>query len=1258
MPRTLQFKRYGSATLANTTGANGELIINSTNKTLTIHDGVTRGGFVVGGNANTSSNIDQVARNTANTATSNITVLQGVNVTQNTNITNVTNLAQAAYNYANTISTTSNYSNENVAIYLANYDGSINFTASPAIISGVGTLSTAELRASARIISPTTNLIFDRANSALTLAQEAYNYANTIVSDTQVDPVARATANSATANTIILQGVNSTQNTSITSATNLAQAAFNNSNTKFNSAGGEITGNVTISSDLTVTGNIIPSSNNTSDLGSPSNRFRHIYASGGTLYLGDIKLTNANGKLEAKKVINAGEDNEQDDEDSDAFSEVRGGGGPGLGNFKFDGSTLGTQGDEFGWGDHNMYLDPGGESGAYLSIPSVPNQEAGGDLTLWNTGSTNSRIKLYARNTVQVTTNDGVGGGDKSFEFDNDGRLRLPAGGDIIDSNGTSVLGSTSGLPSLTVPSEPAQTYKGLQVSYGVVHTNSSSDEYNVNKIVIHEPAEVTLDIDPDGGDDYFRVSGLNSSNVLAMFVVFGNTNGPKPLSDLQTFAEAVINNVILDGGVEGQYNTVADMKLAFYENYDTLATAANGLYSNFQFFDSSTPVTSGTTTVIQGGGAVFNFGENGAGQYTFLGVVSSNNNYKVGHKLKVLGSVTGGVDGVNDAIFTVTEVGTGGFITAATVTGNSFSTAPVGGWFSPATNHNVGSGFSVSAINFNPNGTWNSFSLDSQGSNYVAGDQVVLLGSNIQNGVTPDNNITITITSVDESGMATNWVESGTYPRVWPISSISDGGADQYDGANYISSSIGEDISYNQGNTVIDGTDAFGEDSSYSFVYRNSIFGLLVTGNQATFIETNGNSGADGDSITETGSIYAPSTPSQTFDNAVTHINIIGDPWAGPSVNFTRPNDSDETIDILIVDDGDGAGVAIARNSNQQGIFNPYREEGWNSSASPSGTLWNIDGWTDLSDVESRNYQPLYQAFGSGGLGNKIVGTECVMYLPDNGKYYAIKFNSWTQGGNGGGFAYTRRELDLDNLQQGIRFSDGTRLKSAEGIGPVKLKSPGNRRIEEAYGYKEVALTPVSLNFLTTSATRTVANTNDIWIDTTETTIDDVIDNPQNYNNAYDFEFSLDEQTWYEWNGSIGYNNDERAYSIFPAQVSYNNNDTIYFRYKTGGTPVIWWDKDNLPNGGGNFRGAIIDYHAFTGESTIIGTIHIVDDDGEDHISHQEVQSGSTDGENDDLWYTTTEGQICYRRIDGEGKTLKVQWGAKVFYGSEYYDD
>jgi hypothetical protein len=44
MSRTLQFKRYSASALAGVTGANGEIIIDTTNQTLTIHDGVTPGG--------------------------------------------------------------------------------------------------------------------------------------------------------------------------------------------------------------------------------------------------------------------------------------------------------------------------------------------------------------------------------------------------------------------------------------------------------------------------------------------------------------------------------------------------------------------------------------------------------------------------------------------------------------------------------------------------------------------------------------------------------------------------------------------------------------------------------------------------------------------------------------------------------------------------------------------------------------------------------------------------------------------------------------------------------------------------------------------------------------------------------------------------------------------------------------------------------------------------------------------------------------
>jgi len=896
-----------------------------------------------------------------------------------------------------------------------------------------------------------------------------------------------------------------------------------------------------------VSQDIVPDSDNTHDLGSPTKQWRHVYTSGGSIYLDNIKLTNVNGKFTATKVINPGEENEAEDpEDSDATSEIGGGGG--------------------------------------------------------------------------------------------------------------------QGLPSITIPATPVVLYKGLQASYGVVHSNNNSNELNVNKIVIHKPATTTLTIDPTGNQDDFQVSGLGSSDVLAMFVVYGDTNGAKPLSALQNFTRAVIDNVILVDGVTGDFRTVDQMKTAFYGNYQILASAAGGLYTNFQFLANNVnTLTGGATTTREGSGAVFEITDVGNGTYQTQGTLNPGTNYREGHKIKILGTDLGGVTPDNDCIITLGATGENGSVFLWSVEGTAAGAGPDPIIYSPVsgTNIDVGSGLAIASVN-NNNGTLE-ISAFGLGNNYVVGDVITLAGDELEGGVTPDNDMTLTVTNVGNiRGPAFGVTVSGTLPRLWPLNNVSDGGVDQYDTANYINTNLANQINYNGGNTVVDGTLAFGAGSTYSFVYDTAIFGLFVTGNGATSISTSGNSGADGGSTTETGYVFGGGVAAETFDNAVTHINLVGDPYDGEAVSFTKTDNGSE-VDILIADDGAGAGVGITRDGNN-GIYNPYREGSWDSDVSPGGTLWNIDGWTDLTDVESRDYVPLYEAFGFGGLGNKIVGTECVMYLPDNGKYYAVKFTQWTQGNAGGGFAYTRRELDLTSLAEGIRFADGTVLKSAAGIGPVKLESPGNRRIEEVYGYKSVSVTQRQTTNLTTTASRNATGEFRFWIDTTTTTIDDILNNTTAAGiwDTTTIEFSLDNVTWYRYDfNSTGAGN-EIGYGVALSQnnLNYNQGDTIYFRYQTGGAPVVWWDRNELPGGATNFRGAIIDYHAYdTDSGTMIGTIHIARDSGDEFITHTEVFSGGTDGENIDLWLQTTEGQLKYRRLDGESSTLKVQWSAKVFYGSEYWD-
>lgn len=167
---------------------------------------------------------------------------------------------------------------------------------------------------------------------------------------------------------------------------------------------------------LPVTDSIIPEVDNAVDLGSPTNRFRHLYVAPGTIYLGDIKLTNLNGKLAAKKVVNPGEENEEEDnEDSDAFSEVRGGGG---------GSA-----DRLVNGDLELVYNENG----YLTFPGS-----------WG-GSTLHVDQETAEFTISTPGNIVLNNTSGTWTFNTNGDIILPAEGDIKDSNGNSVLGGGGG---------------------------------------------------------------------------------------------------------------------------------------------------------------------------------------------------------------------------------------------------------------------------------------------------------------------------------------------------------------------------------------------------------------------------------------------------------------------------------------------------------------------------------------------------------------------------------------------------------------------------------------------------------------------------------------------------------------------------------------------------------------------------------------------------------------------------------------------
>jgi hypothetical protein len=158
--------------------------------------------------------VDPYARTTANTNATNITLLQGVDVTQNTNITNVTNTSTAGFIHANSAyqsqNTTGSYANAaflqaNTPSHVANSaalyaNGAFNqsntattnaATAdSKAVTAGsyansafnqANTATTNAETADSKAVSAGSyaNSAYTQANTAATLAQSAFNAANT-----------------------------------------------------------------------------------------------------------------------------------------------------------------------------------------------------------------------------------------------------------------------------------------------------------------------------------------------------------------------------------------------------------------------------------------------------------------------------------------------------------------------------------------------------------------------------------------------------------------------------------------------------------------------------------------------------------------------------------------------------------------------------------------------------------------------------------------------------------------------------------------------------------------------------------------------------------------------------------------------------------------------------------------------------------------------------------------------------------------------
>lgn len=573
-------------------------------------------------------------------------------------------------------------------------------------------------------------------------------------------------------------------------------------------------------------GNIIPDGDNIRDLGSPTRQWRHVYTAGGSIYLDNIKLTNNNGKFSAVKVINPGEEDEQEDpEDSDATSEIKsvnklingdhelvltengtleldgelftgGGGGPGLGTYSFDGSIL--QSDE-----------------ALIRTND-------GDLTL------ESDSDVFVKSSA----------GENTWRFDTNGDLILPTGGDIKDNNGDSVLGGGGGEPTIS------NTVKGFINLVGdrpnnednvwfesvVVHgqyayalggddgyIDNSNNRSKVYKFDLETGAQVwvkqiaagrgaTFDLTISAGNSIVTVDAVSAGGVgykvgEEILIPGWQFGGSDPDNDVILIVDTIGgNNSVLTANVKPGYDTQGlsgtftgisspyddargDTVAISYDEFNNKLIVVTEYNSgrgdvndgswnwvNVYVIDPTTGAIEETVTMTEEGDIYPNSiaTYNADGKIAIVG--EKYNEYREFGNLTMLNKANGYFDILKSNLDPEHYPGApynnySDFWITGTGIANQENVDQVNEYVNVTTTVRQGSGAVFDLVN-NGNGTYGFSTIATAGTNYRVGHKIKILGTSL-GGATPDNDAIITVDEIDGSGGIVSATLTGTAPGV-----------------------------------------------------------------------------------------------------------------------------------------------------------------------------------------------------------------------------------------------------------------------------------------------------------------------------------------------------------------------------------------------------------------------------------------------------------------------------------------------------------
>jgi hypothetical protein len=264
-----------------------------------------------------------------------------------------------------------------------------------------------------------------------------------------------------------------------------------------------------------------------------------------------------------------------------------------------------------------------------------------------------------------------------------------------------------------------------------IVVVCNDSGEGNSDQMLI-------VDIDPITGDVVENHRFAGPDNVIANGIAI-NTVGERFITGTMQGDNAIYFTITNTMAVVGHNDTAMVPRTVFTGHEGpTYLNGTNGwglagasgyvehTLNAIDYYDN----VSGTTR--QGSGAVFSINTDGSSSYT-VSVISHGIQYRVGHEIKILGSLLGGVDSTNDATMTVDSLLNPniGDIDAISISGTPSDSGSFPYTSVTGTNINTGTGFTIN-VQVNANTATNNLIvyLDSGGSGYVVNDVITFPGT------------------------------------------------------------------------------------------------------------------------------------------------------------------------------------------------------------------------------------------------------------------------------------------------------------------------------------------------------------------------------------------------------------------------------------------------------------------------------------------------------------------------------------------------